>query len=95
MKSLSYLFVHEHVDDGVVHCCCFGEEGRDGGQPGVEFDGWINCDQYGEGCVRRPAHHERYDHHHHHTGHLTLGLPGCGQTTMRHLRERESGQVVG
>lgn len=84
----SYLFVHEHVDDWVVDCCCLGKEGGYGSQPGVQDNGWMSCDQYREGCVRRPAHHERHDHHHHHTGHLPLGLPGSGQTAVRYLEER-------
>lgn len=81
-KQQSYLFVHEDIDDWVVDSCCFGEKGRDGSQPGVEFYGWMNGDQYGEGCVRRPGHHKRHNHDHHHTCHLPLWLPGCGQPTM-------------
>lgn len=88
-KTLSYLSVHEDVDDWVVDCCCLGEEGRDGSQPGIEMNGWIHCDQYGEGCVRRPAHHERHNHHHHHTGHLPLWFPGTGQTSVRNLKENK------
>lgn len=49
------------------------------------MDGGMSCDQYGEGCVWRPADHERDDHHHHHTGHLPLWLLGSGQTTMGYL----------
>lgn len=90
MKTLSYLFVHEDVDDWVVDSCCLGKEGRDGSQPGVKFNGWMSCDQYGEGCVRRPAYHEGHNHHHHHTGHLPLWLPGRGQTTVRYLEETEN-----
>lgn len=82
-----YLFVHEDVDDWVVDSGCLGKEGGDGRQPGIEFNGWMSCDQYGEDCVRRPAHHECNYHDHHHTGHLPLWLPGGGQTTMRHLEE--------
>lgn len=84
-----YLFVHEDVDDWVVDRRCLGKEGRDGSHPGVQMDAGISCDQYGEGCVRRPAHHEGHDHDHHHAGHLPLWLPGRCQATMRHLEEAE------
>lgn len=90
MKTPTYLFVHEDIDDWVVDSSRLGKEGGDGSQPGVKFDGWMSCDQYGEGCIRRPAHHECHNHHHHHTGHLSLWLPGSGQTTMRYLEETEN-----
>lgn len=86
-KTLGYLSVHEDVDDWVVDCCCLGEEGRDGSQPGIEMNGRIRRDQYGEGCVRRPAHHECHNHYHHHTGHLPLWFPGTDQTSVRNLKE--------
>lgn len=88
---LTHLFVHEDVDDRVVDGRGLGEESGDGSQPGVELDAGMSRDQYGEGRVRRPADHERHDHHHHHAGHLPLGLPGGGQTTVRHLEETGTG----
>ena len=85
MRRWQHLGIEDGVDDWVVDSSCLGKEGGDGGQPGVQFDGWMSRDQYREGCVRRPAHHERHNHHHHHAGHLPLWLPGTGQTTVRHL----------
>lgn len=46
MKTPSYLFVHEDVDDRVVDSSCLGKEGRDGSQPGVNFNGRMSCDKY-------------------------------------------------
>lgn len=89
-KENCYLFVHKDVDNWVVNCGCFGEESRDGGRPGVKLNSGISCDQYGEGCIRGPTHHERHNHHHNHTGHLPLRLSGSCQTTMRYLKETET-----
>lgn len=77
-----YLLVHEDVDDWVVDGRCFGKEGRDGSQPGVQLYGRVDGDQDGEGCVRRPGHHEGHNHDHHHARHLPLWLLGCGQPTV-------------
>lgn len=90
----SYLFIHEDIDDWVVDSGCLGKEGGDGSHPGIKFNGRMSCDQYGEGCVRCPAHHKCHNHHHHHTGHLSFRLPGTGQTTMRYLEETMTGGTV-
>lgn len=78
----SYLFVHEDIDDWVVDSGSLGKEGWNGGQSGVKFNGWVSCDQYGEGCVRCPRYHKRYNHSHHHAGHLTFWFSGSGQATV-------------
>lgn len=82
-----YLFVHEHIDDGVVNRCCFGEERWDSCQSRVQMNAGMGRDHHGENSVRSPGHHKCHDHHDHHTGHLTFRFPGITQPalTVRHL----------
>ncbi len=92
-----HLFVHEHVDDGVVNSCGFGEERRNGRQPRVQVNVGKGRDHDGERGVRSPGHHEGHDHHHHHTSHLTLRLPGITQPAVHvgHLRTWENSRCHG
>lgn len=87
-----HLFVHEHIDDGIVNRCGFGEERWSGCQPWVQVHAGTGRNDDGEGGVRSPGHHEGHDHHNHHTGHLTLRLPGITQPALRvgHLKHTHS-----
>lgn len=77
-----HLFVHEHIDDGVVDGRCFREERWNGCQSRIQVNAGMGRNHNGEGSVRSPGHHEGHDHHNHHTGHLTLWFPGITQPAM-------------
>lgn len=79
---VSHLFVHEHVDDGVVEGGALGEEGRHCHQRGREVGALVGEDPERHHGVGRPGQHEAQHHQDHHPCHLLLCLLGRGRLLL-------------
>lgn len=69
---MTYLSVHEDINDGVVDGGALGKVGRHGCCQWVEGIAWVCSSKAGEECVRSPANTVGQDHDNHHSGHFFL-----------------------
>ena len=68
------LFVHQHVDHGVVQGWALSEEGRDGCSKGGEGSSLVYEDPGGKSGIWYPSYQEAKDHQDAHACHFPLSL---------------------
>lgn len=75
-NDVTYLPVHEDIDNGVVDSGTFGKVGWQGGHQRVEGVARVGSGEARKEGVGPPAETVSEDHDYHHAGHLLLGLLG-------------------
>lgn len=73
-----YLFVEQHIDDGVKNSRCLWEKGRDSHELGSEGSSLVHEDPESNTSIRSPSRQETKNHQNDHSSHLLLCLlSGC------------------
>lgn len=70
------LFVHQHVDDGVVQCWALGKEGAKSCCEGMEGSSLVHEDPCTKSCIWGPGQEEAEDHQDAHACHFPLSFLG-------------------